>query len=96
MKNPTWANLVHTGWAVGMVDGLADVAGQKVGGSRARSESENSVDGGFERTGVPLDLGEEEAPLDSGEEGDGEVVGLQAGPQVPGGVKCSQPVADGR
>ena len=42
----------------------------------ARSEREDGVDGGFEGTGVPLDLGEEEAPLDSGEEGDGEVVGV--------------------
>jgi hypothetical protein len=42
----------------------------------ARSESEDGVDGGFEGTGVPLDLGQQEAPLDSGEEGDGEVVGV--------------------
>jgi hypothetical protein len=33
--------------------------------------------------------------LDSGEEGDGEVVRVQADPQVSGGVKRSQPVADG-
>jgi predicted lipoprotein len=33
--------------------------------------------------------------LDSGEEGDGEVVRVQVGPQVSGGVTRSQPAADG-
>ena len=32
LTDPTWAKLVRTGWAVGMVDGLPDVLGQKVGG----------------------------------------------------------------
>ena len=73
----------------------AKIAGDARPDLSAGGESEDGVDGGFKRTGVPLDLGEEEAPLDSGEEGDGEVVRVQAGPQVSGGVKRSQPVADG-
>ena len=58
-------------------------------------ELEEGVDGGFEGTGVALDLGEEEAALECGEEGDGEVVRVGAVREVPGGVQTAQPVADG-
>jgi len=58
-------------------------------------ELEEGVDGGFERAGVALNLGEEEAALKCGEEGDGEVVRVGAVREVPGGVKTAQPVADG-
>jgi hypothetical protein len=58
-------------------------------------ELEDGVDGGFERAGVALNLGEEEAALEYGEEGDGEVVRVGAVREVPGGVKAAQPVADG-
>jgi hypothetical protein len=58
-------------------------------------ELEDGVDGGFERAGVALNLGEEEAALECGEEGDGEVVRVGAVREVPGGVKTAQSVADG-
>jgi hypothetical protein len=58
-------------------------------------ESEEGVDGGFERASVTLDLGEEEASLEGGEEGDGQVVRAGAGREVPGGAQAPQPVADG-
>ena len=56
---------------------------------------EDGVDGGFERAGVALDLGEDEAALECGEERDGEVVRVDAVREVPGGVQTAQPVADG-
>jgi hypothetical protein len=56
---------------------------------------EDGVNGGFERAGVALNLGEDEAALESGEEGDGEVVRADAIRQVPGGVKTAQPLGDG-
>src|ERR1039457_2146400 len=56
---------------------------------------EDGVDGGFERAGVALNLSEEEAALECGEERDGEVVRVGAIREVPGGVKMAQPVADG-
>jgi hypothetical protein len=58
-------------------------------------ELKDSVDGGFEGAGVALNLGEEEAALECGEEGDGEVVRVGGVREVPGGVKTAQPVADG-
>jgi hypothetical protein len=42
-----------------------------------------------------VNLGEDEAALERGEEGDGEVVRVGAVREVPGGVKTAQPVADG-
>ena len=48
-------------------------------GSSASGESEEGVDRRFEGTGVQLDLGQEETPLEHGEEGDGQVVGVNAG-----------------
>jgi hypothetical protein len=56
---------------------------------------EDGVNGGFERAGVALNLGEDEAALESGEEGDGEVVRADAIRQVPGVVKTAQPLPDG-
>jgi hypothetical protein len=58
-------------------------------------ELEDGVDGGFERVGVALNLGEEEAALECGEEGDGEIIRVGAIGEVPGGVQTAQPVADG-
>ena len=58
-------------------------------------ELEDGVDGGFQGAGVALNLGEDEAALEHGEEGDGEVVRGGAVREVPGGVKTAQPVADG-
>lgn len=57
-------------------------------------EPEEGVDGGFQETGVPLDLGEQEAALEYGEERDGQVVRVGAGWQVPCGVQTAQPVSD--
>ena len=56
---------------------------------------EDGVDGGFERAGIALDLGQDESALECGEEGDSELVRVDAVRQVPGGVKTAQPVADG-
>jgi len=58
-------------------------------------EGEEGVDRGFEGAGVPLDLGEQEASLDCGEEGEGEVVRVGVGWEVPGGVQFPQPAAYG-
>jgi hypothetical protein len=49
----------------------------------------------LEGAGVALDLGEEEAALEGGEEGDGEVVRVGAVREVPGGVEAAEPVAEG-
>ena len=57
-------------------------------------EFEEGVDGGFEGTGVALDLGEEEPALERGEEGDGEVVRVGAVREVAGVVETVQPVTD--
>ena len=65
-----------------------------VPGGEAR-EVKDGVDGGFEGAGVALHLGEDEAALERGEEGDGEVVGVGAVREVPGGVQTAQPVGDG-
>ena len=56
---------------------------------------EDGVDGGLERAGVALDLGQDEPALECGEEGDRELVRVNAVREVPGGVKTAQPVADG-
>jgi len=66
---------------------------RRVPAAEAR-EPEDGVDGGFERAGVALNLGEDEAALERGEEGDGEVVRVGAVREMPGGVKTAQPVAD--
>lgn len=58
------------------------------GGSDA-GEFEDGVDGGFEGTGVALDLGEEEPALECGEEGDSEVVWVGAVQGMPGAVKAA-------
>ena len=52
-------------------------------------ELKNGVDGGFEGAGVALNLGEDEAALECGEEGDGEVVRVGAVREVPGGVQTA-------
>ncbi len=43
--------------------------------------------------GIALDLRQEEAALNSGEKGHGEVVGVNVRRQMPGGVQGSQSVA---
>ena len=58
-------------------------------------EVKDGVDGGFDGASVALNLGEDEAALERGEEGNGEVVRVGAVREVPGGVKTEQPVADG-
>jgi hypothetical protein len=58
-------------------------------------ELEDGVEGGFERAGVALNLSQEEAALEGGEEGDGEVVRVGAVREVPASVKTAEPVADG-
>ena len=63
-------------------------------GEEEPGEGEQCVEGGFEGTGVPLNLGEEKSSLERGEQGDGQVVGVDAGRDAPGGVKGPQSVAD--
>src|ERR1700723_2481859 len=53
-------------------------------------ELKDGVDGDFEGAGVALNLGEVEAALEGGEEGDGEVVRVGAVREVPGGVKTAE------
>jgi hypothetical protein len=64
-------------------------------GSPGGGEGEDGVDGGFEGAGVALDLDEEQAALERGEQCYGEVVGTDVGREVPGGLESPQPVADG-
>src|SRR5271170_4591019 len=52
-------------------------------------EVEEGVDGGLERTGVALDLGDEQTALECGQEGDGEVVRVGAVWKVPGVVQTA-------
>jgi ATP-binding cassette, subfamily B, bacterial len=59
-------------------------------------EGEDGVDGGFEGTGVPLDLREDESSLEGGEQGDREVVAADARREVAGGRQGAQPVGDDR
>ena len=61
------------------------------GGARGRGRCRRR----FRRASVALNLGEDEAALERGEEGNGEVVRVGAVREVPGGVKTEQPVADG-
>ena len=56
---------------------------------------EEGVDRRFQRAGVPLDLGEEKAPLERGQEGDGEGVRVGAVRELSGLVQAARPVADG-
>ena len=58
-------------------------------GSPSGGEAEDGVKGGFEGTGVALDLGEEETALERGEEGDSEVVRVGAVQWMPGVVKAA-------
>jgi hypothetical protein len=61
----------------------------------ASGELEEGVDGRFQGAGVPLDLGEEKASLERGEEGDGEGVWVSAVRELPGLVQAAQVFADG-
>jgi hypothetical protein len=82
---------VRSPWDLGL-GGIA--VGRPVPAAEAR-ELKDGVDGGFEGAGVALNLGEDEAALERGEQGDGEVVRVGAVREVPGGVQTAQPVADG-
>ena len=55
---------------------------------------EHRVERDLERSGVPLDLREEQAALQGGERGQGQVAGVRAGWQVTAGVHGPEPVAD--
>ncbi len=66
-------------------------AGRLTGGC----EGEDGVDGGLERPCVALDLGQQEAAQQGGEQRHGEVVGVDAGRQRPGSVQGAQPDGDG-
>ena len=55
---------------------------------------EHRVERDLERAGLPLDLGQEQAALQGGERGQGEVAGVRAGREVAAGVHGPEPVAD--
>ncbi len=65
-------------------------------GSSADGKGEEGIDRGFERAGAPLYLGEEKSSLERGEQGDGEVIRVEAGREVPVGLKGPEPLADFR
>src|ERR1700730_7675910 len=56
-------------------------------GSPGGGQGDDGVDGGFQGTGVSLDLSEEEPALEHGEQRYCEVVGGDARRQVPGGLE---------
>ena len=56
---------------------------------------EEGVDRRFQGAGVPLDLGEQKAALERGEEGDGQGVRVGAVRELPGLVQAAQAFADG-
>jgi hypothetical protein len=58
-------------------------------------ELKEGVDRRFQRAGVPLDLGEEKAALERGQEGDGEGVWVGAVRELSGLVQAAQSLADG-
>jgi hypothetical protein len=58
------------------------VVGRDVGLAVA-GELEEGVDRRFQRAGVSLDLGEEQAALERGEEGDGEAVRIGGRRELP-------------
>ena len=64
-------------------------------GPAASGELEEGVDRRFQRAGVPLDLGQEKAALERGQEGDGEVVRVGAVRELPGLVQAAQSLGDG-
>jgi hypothetical protein len=70
------------------------VAGRDIGPT-APGELEEGVDRRFQRAGVPLDLGEEKAALERGQEGEGEGVRVGAVRELPGLVQAAQPLAEG-
>ena len=64
-------------------------------GVAAGGEDEDGVDRGLKRTGVLLDLGEQQATLEDSEQGYGVVVSVDACRQAADGLEPSRPFADG-
>ena len=64
-------------------------------GSSTQDEVEDGVDRGLERAGAPVHLGEEKPSFERGEQGGGEVVGVDAGRECACGLTGSQSVAEG-
>jgi hypothetical protein len=69
------------------------VAGRDIGPA-VPCKLEEGVDRRFQRARVPLDLGEEKAALERGQEGNGEGVGVGAVRELSGLVQAAQPLAD--
>src|SRR5258708_21628147 len=67
--------------------GPGDLAVRRRAVAADAGESEEGVEGGLEWADIALDLGKEETALEYSEEGDGQIVGVGAVRQVPGGVK---------
>ena len=63
-------------------------------GPSAQGKGEEGIDCSFERTGAPLRLSQEKSSLERGEESDGEIVGVDVGPEVPVGIQGPEPIAD--
>ena len=56
-------------------------------GSSVDDENEKGIDGGLERTGTLLDLGEEKSPLERGKQSRGEVVRVDVRLELAVGMK---------
>jgi hypothetical protein len=52
-------------------------------------EREQRVESGLQGTGIAPDLREQQSALKSGEKRNGEVVGVDVGREMPGGVQCA-------
>jgi hypothetical protein len=64
-------------------------------GSSLDGKGEDGIDRDFEGARTPLHLGEKQSPLEGGEHGGGEVVQVNAGCELPLGVKRPESFADG-
>jgi hypothetical protein len=54
--------------------------------SSAEGKGEEGIDRSFERAGTPLHLGEQKPSLERGEQSSGEVVRVDVGRELPGGM----------
>ena len=60
-------------------------------GSSADGKAEEGIDRCLERAGAPLYLGEEKPSLERGEQGDGEVIRVEAGRELAAGRRNPSP-----
>jgi hypothetical protein len=63
--------------------------------SPGADEGEESIEGGLEGTGVALDLGEEKPALKGREQRHGEIIGIEAGRELPLRIQRAQSLGKG-